>query len=243
MTVSVFVDESGDPSQSGKASDHFVLGAAMVRTSRLPETTQWLLDTRKATRRAAHHELHWKNIKAHHRGVIADALRDQTWGRFTTVVVCKRHLPHAPHLDDDRAYLYAMRFLCERVSWFARSHQLQVDLTIAHRIRFKSQKLTDYDARLRADPQCQVDWRYLNLGAARLDQPKRLEQLQIADLIASSTASGFEPDSRGVVHPQYLQTYRPRLYCPQNSRLTSYGLKMHPWSNSTRAAYPWVAAL
>ena len=69
-----------------------------------------------------------------------------------------------------------------------------------------------------------------------------MEELQLADLVASATASAFEPDTFGNTEPRYLREMAPRLY-RHNGNLTSYGLKMHPWTAAVQAAYPWVQDL
>lgn len=216
----------------------------LVREARLGEASTWLKDARSRTNRQAHHELHWNRLKPTHRVIVSQMLGEQSWGRFISVVVCKRHLPSAAHLDDDGAYLYTLRFLAERISWFGRQYEAPVHLTIAHKVRFKRGKLEEYDQRLRSAGGCEVDWNFIDLGKSDLDQPKRLEFLQVADVVSSSTASAFESDAQGVASPHYLQNFSHRLYRPQrSSKLTSYGLKMHPWSATTKAAYPWVATL
>jgi hypothetical protein len=53
----------------------------------------------------------------------------------------------------------------------------------------------------------------------------------------------FEHDTFDNTETRYLVEMSPRLYRKPDGKLTSYGLKMHPWSDSARAAYPWVTAL
>ncbi len=93
-----------------------------------------------------------------------------------------------------------------------------------------------YEARLKAEAACQIK------RPGRIDQPQRVEELQLADLAASATAAAFEPDPFGNTEPRYLRELAPRLY-RHKGNLTSYGLKMHPWNAATQTAYPWVHAL
>jgi hypothetical protein len=158
------------------------------------------------------------------------------------VVVCKRHLAGALP-SEDHAYLYTLRFLLERLSWHATSRGARLDYTLAHIVRFELSKLREYEAALRADPQCQIDWQTLDPHGGRIDQPNRVEGLQLADLAASATYPAFEPDEYGNVEQRYLTEFAPRLYRRPGRPITSYGLKMHPWNDATKAAYPWVAAL
>ena len=169
-----------------------------------------------------------------------------SWATISTVVVCKRHLSSTGvQLNDDQAYLYTLRFLLERLSWLARDSHSVLDYTLAHVIRFKIEKLRDYESILRSqgEPQCKIAWQALDPKGGRIDQPNRVEMLQCADIAASATFIAFNEDQYGNVEPRYLQELSPRLYRRGAALVTSYGLKMHPWNNATKAAYPWVAAL
>lgn len=166
------------------------------------------------------------------------------WPDMSRATAGHRHQRHLPDtgLNDDLGYLYTLRYLLERLSWFARERNLVLEVTLAHVVRFKIEKLRTYEQILRADPTCQIAWAWLDEAGAKIDQPNRVELLQMGDLTASSIATAFEPDRFGNTEDRYLRELSPRLY-RRKGNLTSYGLKLHPWSDSTRAAYPWVAAL
>lgn len=246
--ILAFVDESGDPSTKSTSSRHFVMSAVLVRQSRLDEATDWLAGTRKLLGRQPEHTLHWVNLKRpEQRLLAAQRLGEQPWGRFISVVACKDHLPRADHLNEGSAYLYTMRFLLERISWFSQMYHTEASITIAHKQRLKKSAVVHYENRLRALPrdECSIDWRYLDPRGAQIDQPKRCEHLQIADFVASGTGCAFE--ARGGHPPcqDYVRAMLPRVYRGTRGRgeIRRYGLKMHPWSPTTEAAYPWVAAL
>jgi hypothetical protein len=100
--------------------------------------------------------LHWRNIKGHSQRLrIAQLISQQGWLTISSVVVCKAHLTGAP-LDDDTAYLYTLRYLLERLSWLARDYKRVLTYTLAHIVRFKIQKLHNYEAILRRTPDCQI---------------------------------------------------------------------------------------
>jgi hypothetical protein len=188
--------------------------------------------------------LHWRNIKQHSQKIrVAQAIGTGDYVTVCSVVVCKRHLA-STNMNDDQAYLYTMRYLLERMSWFARDNDYDLDYTLAHIVRFKKEKLREYESILRNDPSCQIAWLHVPRGG-HLDQPSRIENLQIADAVASATAVAFEPDNYGNTEERYLREFGARLYRrgTANNALTSYGLKLHPWDSATKAAYPWVAAL
>ncbi|MFK0024170.1 DUF3800 domain-containing protein [Streptomyces sp. NPDC090798] len=242
-----FVDEAGQRSRSEKSSDHFVMSAVVVADGDLPQAAAFLAALRIDLRRRPGDVLHWQNFKSHtDRLHAAKFLAAQNWATVSSVVVCKRHLPAGgARLDDDQAYLYTFRYLLERLSWLARDSGSILEYTLAHVVRFKMAKLRQYESILQAqDPmECRVAWKALDPRGGRIDQPSRVEMLQCADLAASATFAAFNDDRFGNTEPRYLQELSPRLYRRGAAPLTSYGLKMHPANPSTKAAYPWVAAL
>ncbi|CAM5366151.1 hypothetical protein SCALM49S_04549 [Streptomyces californicus] len=115
-------------------------------------------------------------------------------------------------MNEDQEYLFTLRFLLERLSWFARDSSAVMTYTLAHIIRMKLSKLREYESKLRVDPGCRIHWPALDPKGGRIDQPKRIEMLQAADLAASATFAAFNPDKFGNVEPRYLEGLSPRLY-------------------------------
>ena len=189
--------------------------------------------------------LTWKNLRSHgERVYAAREMGSQNWLKVSSVVVCKRHLG-APLPSEDSAYLYTLRYLLERLSWLARDNAAVLTYTVAHIVRFKLATLREYETALKSTAGVNIDWPSLDPAGGRIDQPQRLDGLQLGDLAASATGQAFERDRFGNTEQRYLQEIAPRLYRRGSGtgRLTSYGLKMHPWTETTKAAYPWVAAL
>jgi hypothetical protein len=233
-----FVDESGDRAVTPKATDHFVMSAVVVADAHLPTMVAEIVQLRLNLKRRPSDTLHWKNIKEHSsRLQVAQTLGAFPWLTVSTVVVCKRHL-HGVLPSEEHAYLYTLRLLLERLSWLADSRGATLSYTLAHIVRFELAKLRAYEAKLKTAPNCRITWSALDPRGGRIDQPKRVDGLQLADLAASATFPAFE---RGQC--DYLRELVPRLYCRPGKSIISYGLKLHPWSETTRAAYPWVAAL
>jgi Protein of unknown function (DUF3800) len=240
-----FIDESGQRARTQKSSDHFVMTAAIIADEHLPRASALLAQLRQDLNRRPGDHLTWKNLKNHSARLhAAKTIGQQDWITASSVVVCKRHLT-GEALNDDMTYLYTFRYLLERLSWFARDHNRVLHYTLAHIVRFQIPKLRAYEEKLRQQYGCQISWANLDPRGGQLDQPQRLEQLQLGDLTASATASAFNPDVHGNTEPRYLQELAPRLYRRGTgpASLTSYGLKLHPGGENTRAAYPWVAAL
>jgi hypothetical protein len=142
--------------------------------------------------------LHFVNLKKHGQRVkAAQELGNLESVTLASVIVCKNHLPATPVLTDDQAYLYAVRLLLERISWFSRDRGAVADFTLAHIVRFRMQQLRDYENRLRGHSECKIKWNHLDPRGGRIDQPQRVPLLQVADLAASGTAQAFEPDEFG----------------------------------------------
>lgn len=206
--------------------------------------TELLATLRLELHRRSGDHLSWKNLKPHGQRLhVAKTLAGQGWLTVSAVVVCKDHLA-GDLLDDDRRYLYTLRFLLERLSWIARDRRRILHYTMAHIQRFKLSRLREYETALRTR-ETSVKWDHLDPNGGKIHQPQKLELLQFGDLTASACGSAFNTDGYGNTEQRYLKELAPRLYRRGHvdNRLTSYGLKMHPWCADTKAAYPWVAAL
>lgn len=240
--LQAFIDGSGQRARTAGSSDHFVLTAVVVPEARLADAAMLFAELRVDLKRNPGDTLHWKNIKHHQQRLRASqVLGAVDWLTVSSVVVCKRHLADAT-LNDDQAYLYTLRYLLERLSWLARDNGRELFYTLAHIVRFQIKKLRGYEAGLRTLPGCQVAWDWLDQRGGQMDQPSRNELLQLADIAASATGAAFNVDAFGNTEPRYLREMASRLY-QRSGNLLSYGLKMHPWDEATKAAYPWVTAL
>ena len=238
-----FVDEAGDRAVTARSSDHFLMAAAVVADAHLSAMADLLGQLRSDLRRRRGDPLHWQNIKGHApRLHVAKTIGNQPWIVVSAVVVCKRQFA-ATLPSEEHAYLYTLRLLLERLSWLADSRGAVLSYTLAHIVRFELAKLRQYEAALRKRPDCNIIWSALDPRGGRIDQPIRVEGLQLADLVASAVFRAFEPDEYGNTEDRYLRQMSTRLYRRPERPITSYGLKMHPWNENTKAAYPWVAAL
>ena len=186
--------------------------------------------------------LSFKKMRPPQKLIASERVGSQSWLRVITIVVCKRYLEDSLPTPDLR-YLYTFRLLLERLSWMAEQRREIADYTLAHITGFKKEALVAYDLRLR-EMDTAINWRWLAPDCGAVDQPKRISALQLADTAASSVGAAFNPHQRtGEVNLQYVQNITSRLWVPADRNLTSYGLKMHPWVDATKAAYPWVTAL
>jgi hypothetical protein len=236
-----YIDESGQRAATVKSSDYFIMSAVIVPDRSAAESKGLLASMRADLGRLPGHPLHWSRIRGH-----ADRLRGtQALGRcgflrVSSVIVCKRYLKREPDFDDDSAYLYTFKYLLERLSWFADDEGGDVGYTLAHVVHFPKEKLRDYERRLRQKPS-QIRWHAIS-GDGAMDQPSRIEELQLADIAASATAAAFNADRFGNTEPRYLKEIAPVLY-RRKGKLISYGMKMHPWDSTTSGMHAWVATL
>lgn len=243
-----YIDESGQRAITKSSSDHFVITAILVPETRRPEAEDWLARLRADLRRAPGQTLHWVKYSAHSDRLRASqALGQQGFGRVTAVVACKHHLPRGKGFSEDHAYMFAFRLLLERMSWLAAERGMELHYTLGHVRGFPKAKLREYEAHLRSMDRndCKVRWDCISNEPSKIERPETEEMLQIADIAASSIGVAFNADSHGNTEQRYVEQYAHRFYRGERDRglLTSYGLKMLPWNDMSRAAYPWVAAL
>lgn len=239
-----FIDEAGVRSHSNASSDYFVMSAVVVADDDLQEAQHFLADLRKELNRGPGDQLHWVALSKHEQRVhAAKSLGAQEWATLSSVIVCKRRL--SGKLAVNQTYLYTFRFLLERLSWLARDSHAVLSYTLAHitKPQMATPELRRYEETLQA-MQTQIAWSALDPRGGKIDQPMRVEMLQVADLAASATYAAFNRDRYGNTETRYVEELRGRLYRRGPwSPLTSYGMKLHPSDASTKAAYPWVAAL
>jgi hypothetical protein len=235
-----FADESGQRGYSPRSSQCFVMAAVAYRHDDEQHVHALLDDMRRHTSRKPSQVLKWLNLTHEQRLYVVQRLAAADFLLGSAVVVCKQGIPAEVRLaDEDKAYLYTYRFLLERLSWLAGSEGCELRCTIAHVIRFKTDKLTDYHGRLRA-MRTSIRWEHCP-EATRIDQPNRLQCLQLGDQLAGAVARAFEPDRYGNCEPRYLYELLPLLRRRrQGRRLTSYGLKIHPLNDTTRERYRWL---
>lgn len=243
-----YIDESGQRAMTKGSSDYFILAAVLMPEHRRPHAEEWLARMRTDLRRQQGQVLHWKNYVAHRdRLHVCQEFGAQPFARASAVVACKRHLPKSRDFTEDHAYMFAFRLLLERMSWLAEERGMELEYTLGHVRGFPKSKLREYEAHLRSmsRDQCKVRWDCISDTPSRVERPESEEMLQMADIIASSVGAAFNSDEFGNTEQRYVQAYPRRFYRGRgdSKQLTSYGLKMLPWGETTRAAHPWVAAL
>jgi len=125
-------------------------------------------------------------------------------------------------------YLWALRLLLERVSWWIRDHGNGTSIvTFAHIKNFQAHKLHSYRNALDMSP-TKIHWPSFDGHPFRFAGMATVQLLQLADSTASALYAAIEPDQFGNVEDKYLQNIAPKLYRYGASAVTAYGLKVFP---------------
>lgn len=168
----------------------------------------------------------------------------------TSVVICKRQFSspafgQAYISQPDPMYLWTVRMLLERVSWFIDENGGgSAVVTFAHVRGFTEQKLHDYRSALENTPGVQIRWHVFNGHRFKVESPKQIDGLQWADIAASALGKAIEPDDFGYTEPRYLHGVVPKIYRRKMGKLTSYGLKVFPPAEcDTGGSLAWLATL
>jgi hypothetical protein len=240
-TYHAYVDESGVRALGPRTGDHFVLSAAILPDAEEATARAALASLRSDFGLPPNHVLHFQKL-AHTRRVracqVVGALSDM---RITNVVVCKRYFGSAFLTSPITQYLFTLRLLLERISWYVDSRGGQAYVTFAHIKGFKVADLHNYIAILQSMP-TEIRWGALYVPL-RMDQPSVIELLQMADTVASATAQAFEPDDFGNTERRYVTELAGCLYRYPGSPITTYGMKLHPKAALSVSDYAWVSAL
>lgn len=253
-----FVDESGQRSPSEKSSDYFIMSAVLVFDNCLDLAREHLTALKSATNRKPEHLLHWSKLKPHHRSKVSEMMGSASgFMGYVSVVACKRVLADQvtmemnfggekykfsafTPLSEDEAYLKTYQYLLERISWVASRNQTSADITIEHTIRFKRKTLEEFESRIKKDASCSAHWGSLPDGA-KLRSKNDEDLLQLADLVASGIGAAFNGHPRNGVDTSHVSNMAQAMWRgPKKNKLTTYGLKMHPWNEATKSLHPWL---
>jgi hypothetical protein len=237
-THRVYIDEAGDRGlKFGNGSTRFfTVGAVIVRDDDEASVRQQLAVLRSELGRAPGDTLHFQKLTHTHRRRACRTLADLGTVTVATVTICKRTITDPATgsatqiATADGMYLYALRMLLERVSWFIRdSPDAGTGLvTIAHLKRFTRAHLDDYVAKLRSSSS-NVAWASFGDHPFKISTPGILDMLQVADIAVSGVFKALEPDKFGETERQYLERLAPAIY-RRGGKPTTYGLKVFPAS-------------
>jgi hypothetical protein len=237
----VYVDETGDRGWGGRASPIFVVSAVIVRDGKQADLIGALDRINTDLKKPPGTVLHWaENVKAHpQRKHVAKCLAAIDMTIASVVVIKQPMMGSGTGLSDSTSmYNYAIRRLLERVSWFVDDHGGQASITFAHIKRFPYEQLRAYIELLR-QLSTTIRWRAF-LGNPKIDQPARIRQLQVADLVAGAHGSALRQDDYGDFEASYLHQLVPLIYIRGRARATSYGFNVIG-PDGCMDTYPWWA--
>jgi hypothetical protein len=231
----VYVDEAGNRGISKTSSCYFVVSAIVVADPDETELRRQLNDLRLALGRHSGHVLHFQNFSHSHRLKAAQDIASSSVATIINVIVHKdlrgQPSPSGAMGDisrPDPLYLWALRLLVERISWFVHERGGEAIVTFAHLKGFRTQKLHEYRRALEESGDVGARWRVFSGHPFRVQSPKSAELLQLADTTASALFQAIEPDQFGNTERRYLDVLAPKIYRRDSGRITSYGLKVFP---------------
>jgi hypothetical protein len=218
------------------ASSHFVVSAIIVADGYDALVRSDLATLRQDLGRRRWQVLHFRKLTHSQKIKAAQDIATTQIAAITNVIVCKQHLYGAPGTglppayvtQPDPMYLWSMRLLLERISWYVDEHGSgEAVVTFAHLKRFKVAKLHNYRAILEMLP-TQIRWRVFAGRPFHVSDMKQRELLQIADSCASALFKAVEPDDFGNRETRYAENLDPLVYRRGLAAVTSYGYKVFP---------------
>lgn len=239
----VYVDEAGDRGMKPGSSDHFAVSAIIVADSLDAQVRKELAILSTQLGRHPGQVLHFRNLTHSQKLKVTQDIAASSMAAITNVIICKRHLGASASAPPgtaayitrpDPMYLWALRLLLERVSWWIRDNGNGTSIvTFAFIKNFQTQKLHDYRNALQLSP-TNIHWPSFHGHPFRFGGMAAVQLLQLADSTASTLYAAIEPDQFGNVEDRYLRNIAPKLYRYGSSAVTAYGLKVFPPAQCNR---------
>jgi hypothetical protein len=235
----VCVDETGDRGWGGRASPIFVMTAVIARDADVPALKTLRDGICTSLGKPVATVLHWAdNVKEHSQRKHVSRQIGGAPLTLTNVIVMKKPLMGSGTALSDATtmYNYALRRLLERITWYVDDRGGEAIITFAHVKRFPYERLQDY-LRVLQTSGTEIRWHAIR-GKVRIDQPNRVQPLQLADLAAGGLASALRPDRFGDYELSYLRELLPRIYIRGRGAVTSYGMNI-VGPPGCMNVYPW----
>jgi hypothetical protein len=234
-----YIDESGDEGFhfSQGSSTWFVLVGLIVPTHHDLEVANIVDTHRRKYNLHPKKALHWRDTPHSQRITLVQDIAKSP-ARIVAVCVLKTGLLEPEKFAEKfRLYFYAVRYLLERVSWFARDYSRRIpegdkttQLIFSNRSGMPYDELRDYlsllKQRLQSGHDVRIDFDFLRKPEAY--SPGKYRGLQLADACASGLLNGLQAHRRlGTVQPAYANILRPIFY-RHAGRTLGYGFKLVP---------------
>jgi hypothetical protein len=236
MRFRVYIDEAGDQGLGATSSVHFLVAAVIVRESKIASALSELSALGTALARGTEHPIHFRNLSHSQKIKAAADAAMLPIDAISMAIMCKRHFLDPPYIGQtDPMYLFAVRLVLERTSWYLRDQgATEALVTFAHVRRFRVSKLHDYRRALETTP-TEIHWTPFEGHPFQVSAPTEVRLLQVADIAASAAFKAIEPDSYGNTEPRYLDNLGPKLYRYRpSSAITNYGLRVYPTHQGQR---------
>lgn len=238
MLYRVYVDEAGDRGISPASSKHFVVSAVVVADEHDTTVRAEHAKLVQTLGRHSGHVLHFRKLTHPQKVKAAQDIGGSAIATITSVIIHKgplgKPLPAGSmaHISrPDPMYLWALRLVLERVSWYVDEHGgTDAIVTFAHVRHFKAEKLHNYRRALELNSEVKIRHHVFTGHHFRIDSPDQMRLLQLADAAASSVFRAVEPDEYGNTERRYLEDLSPTIYRRGSTKTTSYGLKVFPAS-------------
>lgn len=254
MDYRVYIDEAGDRGHKAGSTEHFVIAAAIFQDALDSRAQAELSALKLLLGRNSGEVLHFRKLTHPQKVKLCQEVPRMSLAALSTVTLCKRRFGSGvagatstaatPFIaKSDPMYLWAVRLLLERVSWFVRDNGGdRAIVTFAHLSRFKVHKLHDYRRALELS-RTKIHWPAYVGHPFRVNHPNTIHLLQVADAVASGLFRGVEPDGYGNTEQRYIAELAPALY-RRTGNITSYGLKVFPTSEAEPAGpLAWLRGL
>ena len=243
-TYLAYIDESGDDGLSGQfrevggrggSSRWLVISACIFRASHGLEAVKWRdeISARMPERRTR--ELHFAKLNHGQKLAAAQVLAEKPV-RLVSIIASKEAIDRSNFTAKNQLYFYMTRHLIERVSWVCRDNRPnapegdgRVAITFSRRGGMQYDSFRDYLRRLKSTESgdVRIHWPVIDIEAVKAADHSASASLQLADVVASSFAFGFEPDPYGNCEPRYSEILKPITYNRSKNYL-SYGVKLLP---------------
>lgn len=235
-----YIDESGDDGFTFKpwpdrgSSEWFVVSACIVRDCKLSEASDKLNDLVLPVEHSRKSPIHFAKLTHEVRVGIVHGLARLPM-RVISICFNKMALPPGHTLEGNRRlYFYAVRYLLERISWFARENAQgtpgdgRCKLNFSHCRGLSYPELFAYLGRLQNDT-TQIAWQHIDTSSCIIEAHDASVWLRATDCVASGFARALELTPQGFCEDRYARLLRPVVYAYQRRRW-SYGLKITPFA-------------
>jgi len=231
-----YVDESGDEGFEFKrgSSEWLVLSAAIFRKETEREQVKLVREVCDLLKKARGRALHFADLTHVQRVAYVERI-SKAQMRCISVAVHKSSLdePEVFQAEKRRLYVYAIRYLVERVSWFCREMRRRNDLgdgtaeiVFSHRRGMSYENIREYLRILRLRP-TQIYWNAIDPRQILALPHEQRMGLQVADAVASSIFQGLEKNRFGHTEDRYARTLAPVIW-RRKGKCRGYGLKIWP---------------